>query len=492
MQDEARRQCLSPGSNCWTTAVADRAAVIVDAEDYFRELVDAFEAAQRSILIIGWDFDGAIPLRPDQPEGRQVVLGPFLRDLVERKPDLEVRILVWSLSIFHGPGAPLPLLIGEEWQNHPRIKLKLDTEHPVYASHHQKIVSIDDHIAYTGGIDLTVKRWDSVAHHAEDDRRRAHDGDAYGPVHDVQMRVEGEAAICVSEIARERWLVATGEDHARCGGVEPRRVGLETHFENMPVAVVRTSPAWKRKTARREGAALTRDIIESADRFLYVEAQYLTSRYVERLFAGRLMEPRGPEIVIVLRAEAEGYFERRYMAENRDRLLRRLKKSDRYDRLRVYSPVVRHGDGRQHILVHAKVMIADDDILRIGSSNLNNRSIGLDSECDLALEADAESARQAIAAVRWRLLAEHLGAEPQTIAEAFARRGSLIGVIDDLNGAHRSLEAFPALTTPGPTRQVWGTRLFDPIRPYRLLSPLMRPLARLMRPRRGGGGTSAR
>ena len=38
------------------------------------------------------------------------------------------------------------------------------------------------------------------------------------------------------------------------------------------------------------------------------------------------------------------------------------------------------------IYVHAKLMIVDDEVLRVGSANLNNRSMGLDSECDVFID----------------------------------------------------------------------------------------------------------
>ncbi len=55
-------------------------AVIVDGYDYFRHLDHALRQARRSILIIGWDFDGTIRLTdaPDAP-----ALGPLLHSLVE-------------------------------------------------------------------------------------------------------------------------------------------------------------------------------------------------------------------------------------------------------------------------------------------------------------------------------------------------------------------------------------------------------------------------
>jgi phosphatidylserine/phosphatidylglycerophosphate/cardiolipin synthase-like enzyme len=74
---------------------------------------------------------------------------------------------------------------------------------------------------------------------------------------------------------------------------------------------------------------------------------------------------------------------------------------------RIYVPVTKGG---ADIYVHAKLMIVDDRILRIGSANLNNRSLGLDSECDMVLDCalPANRASVGIAALRTRLLAEHL------------------------------------------------------------------------------------
>ncbi len=39
--------------------------------------------------------------------------------------------------------------------------------------------------------------------------------------------------------------------------------------------------------------------------------------------------------------------------------------------------------------LHSKLMIVDDEVLRIGSANFSNRSMGLDTECDAADRSDA-------------------------------------------------------------------------------------------------------
>ena len=80
------------------------------------------------------------------------------------------------------------------------------------------------------------------------------------------------------------------------------------------------------------------------------------------------------------------------------------------ERVRLVYPEVRDGERVTHTMVHSKVMIVDDRLLRIGSANLNNRSMGTDTECDLAIEARNAAERAAIiATVRARLLADHCG-----------------------------------------------------------------------------------
>ena len=126
------------------------------------------------------------------------------------------------------------------------------------------------------------------------------------------------------------------------------------------------------------------------------------------------------------------------------------------------------GGGDCPVLVHSKVLVVDDRFLRVGSSNFNNRSIGVDTECDLALDAAYGADRAAIAAVRDRLLAEHLGVAPAALARAHAAHGSLMRAVDVLNDNARGLRPY-GVAADGPVRPVIGTGLLDPVRP---LGPL--------------------
>lgn len=470
---------LQPGRNCWQMPHAGRARVLIDSQAYFAALEKSLGRARRSIMILGWDFDGDIRLCPDGGENCERRLGEFLRQLAEREPALEIRILVWSLAVLHGPSAPLPVLMGAPWQNHRRIQLRLDRQHPIYAAHHQKIVCIDDAVAYVGGIDLTVRRWDSCSHSEADERRRYLDNQPYGPVHDIQMVVDGDAAAAVADLARARWHAATRETlPAHFVDHDPWPDGLAPDFTDLPVAISRTMPALGEQVGVMESARLTRDALVAARRTVYIEAQYLSSFFIGRVMVQRLQDPDGPEIVVVMTHKARGWFEKLIMGFNRDRLVRRLKKADRYDRLRIFYPVVPGARRACDVHVHAKLLIVDDRLIRVGSSNLNNRSIGLDTECELTVEATREKDCDRIRRLRHVLLAEHLGTTSEAVAEAELGEGSMRGAIRRLAGGDRTLVPLEALSSRGTTRQVFWTRLLDPARP---LEPLW--IRRRRRPR---------
>jgi phosphatidylserine/phosphatidylglycerophosphate/cardiolipin synthase-like enzyme len=457
------------GRNCCSIGHAHRASVLVDGAAYFAALDSALRQARRSILIIGWDFDAGIKLRPDSEEPCPS-LGELLRALVEERPDLEVRILIWNLAVVHASGASLPLIFGAAWQQHPRIRLHLDNGHPVYGAQHHKIVCIDDSLAFVGGTDLTIGRWDTPAHAPDDPRRVNPDGAAYGPVHDLQIVVEGDAARCVADVALARWQAATGEKVERRSPLRHLWPdGLTPDFSNVPVAIARTAPRWGKARGVREIAALNIDAIKSAREAVYIEAQYLADSSLRDELCASLARPTGPEIVILVTHAAHGILERWIMGGNRDRVIRKLRREDRHGRFGVFFPVLGAGEGASEIFIHSKLLIVDDRFLRIGSSNFNRRSMGLDTECDLAIEAGDAASRATIARIRDTLLAEHLGVAPAIVRGTVAREGSLLAAIRRLNGNARRLQEYE-VRERGSTHLMPGTRLLDPRKPFPLLS----------------------
>ncbi|MGA1796969.1 MAG: VTT domain-containing protein, partial [bacterium] len=332
-------------------------------------------------------------------------------------------------------------------------------------SHHQKIVVIDDAVAFVGGLDLTRGRWDTPEHRPDDPRRIDPEGNPYPPFHDVQMLVDGQAAAALGELARERWRRATNRlpssSHAPAGS-DPWPDGVSPDLRETEVAIARTEPRYRQHPEVREVKQLYLDAIGAARRFIYIENQYLTSAEIAEALSARLQEAEGPEVVIVSRLSGGGWLEEVTMEVLRARLVKRLREADKRKRLLVCYP--RHAalDDNTQINLHSKLMIVDDRFVRIGSANCNNRSMGYDTECDLAMETLAETHAAAIAGLRCRLLAEHLGATPERVAEVHSETGSLIRTIHELGGGERSMEPIPAEIPPAFDAMVPEAAVIDP------------------------------
>lgn len=452
---------LAPGRNCWRVARAGRLRFLVDGEAYFSALASALRAAQRRVWILGWDVHSRTRLRPDDPNSE---LGRFLDACAEEQPELHVHVLAWDFAMIYALERESLPVYRLGWKTHRRVHFRLDDQHPIGASHHQKLVVVDDRVAFAGGLDLTIRRWDTREHVPEESRRTDPDGDPYGPFHDLQVMVDGDAAAALGELARERWLCATGE---RVGPAEAERdpwpEDLAPDVENVEVGVARTQPAWKGAAEAREVEALTLDAIAAARRSVYVENQYFTAPRVAEALGARLEEAQGPDVVLVGPKRCTGWLEEAVMGVRRDRLLRGLRERDRHGRLRCVYPVVA---GDTPVMVHAKVLVVDDRIARVGSANLSNRSMGLDTECDLVLDARGEERiERAVARFRDGLLAEHLGVDVERVLETRHDEGSLARTLDRLQGGERTLRTLE----PGP--EGWleelapEKSLFDPERP---------------------------
>ena len=434
---------LEPGRNCWRAAQANRLSVIVDAEDYFRVARDAMLRAKKQILLIGWDFDARILLTHDDPPAHPEApreVGAFISWLVRQKPDLEVHILRWDFGALTAMlrGRTLETLV--KWKLAKRIHLKLDSTHPPGASHHQKIVVIDDCIAFCGGIDMTLGRWDTRAHSDDDPGRTNPGGERYMPWHDATTAIQGSAAAMLGDLCRERWHRAGGHRLER-PEIEHEcwPDGLATDFTDIRVAIARTQPELNGDAPVQEIEKLYLDLIGTARRFVYAESQYFASRAIAEAIAKRLAEPDGPEFVIVNPCHADGWLEQTAMDTARARLFQALKQRDPHDRLRLYHPYTTAGEP---IYVHAKVLVVDDRFLRVGSSNFNNRSLGLDTECDVALAARTADEAARIVAIRNGLLAEHLGTDSLTVAKTIGNKGSLIAAVDALRVRGRTLRPY--------------------------------------------------
>jgi phosphatidylserine/phosphatidylglycerophosphate/cardiolipin synthase-like enzyme len=463
---------LIPGETCWRIERADRFAIFVDAAGYFATLKQAVRRAERRVLFIGWDFDPRIRLDPldgGRPEDDR--LGAVLERAVEENPRLHVGVLQWDLGMLRALGRGLKPIVLLNRETPDRLTFAVDTHHPIGGAHHQKIVVIDDCLVFTGGIDVTADRWDTSDHADDEPHRRRpgagrRTGRPTGPWHDATSMLTGPAARAVAELARERWESGTGE---RLEPVEEERAcwpeDVQPLLTDVDVAISRTQPEHGGAPLVHEIELLWLATIAAARRSLYLESQYFASRRIAEAVAERLREPDGPDVVVLNPWTADGWLSEKAMGTARARVLEIVREADVHDRFRLYTPVT---EQREHIYVHAKVTVVDDRLLRLGSSNVNNRSMGLDTECDLAIEAvegrpGAEGLASTIVGFRDRLLAEHLGCTAEEVAAAIEDTGSLVqGIERRRRPVGRSLVPFEPPVLGPADRALAESELMDP------------------------------
>jgi phospholipase D1/2 len=489
---------LEPGRNCWRIERADRAALVVDAADYFRLAREAMLKARSQILLMGWDLDTRIELIAEEEDGEAPIhLGPFIAWLVKQRPELCIHILAWDGEVYSLLGRGTTLLRMARWRLfNDRIDFNLDSNHPREASHHHKLLVVDDSFAFCGGIDMTGSRWDTREHRDDDPRRRRPTTHrSYPPWHDAAMAIDGAAARGLGDLCRLRWKIACDEqlDCAE-GACDAWPEGLEPDFRDVDIAIARTRGKEGEHEEVREIEALFADMIGCARRYVYVENQYFASRVIAEAIARRLAEPDPPEFVLVNPRTGEGWLDETVMGAARAELVRKLGERDHRQRFRIYYPVTERGED---IYVHAKIMIVDDLLLRVGSANMNNRSMGLDSECDVLIDAGTEANRGhriEIAALRNDLMAEHLGVAPADVARAFEETGSLIAAVEQLRGEGRSLRPYRPPEFNAAAEAIAESEVADPESAEAPFEPLARRplLRRLGRWRRARGRPPSR
>ena len=459
------------GENCWRCLETGKVSFLIDGADYFEAFVQAVLQAEQAVYIAGWDIDSQLELdRRNRFSAEIPHLGPFLNRTVQNNPNLNIHILAWDFPMMYLQERQWLPTLHLGWHTHRRVHFRLDSEHPLGASQHQKIVVVDDQIAFCGGIDLTKNRWDTPDHSVGDSRRKDSDGRAYTPFHDVQMAVNGEAARSFGDLFRERWHRATGEVLSI-----PRTASKEMWPADLPadiktpvqVGIARTLPPYKRQEAVREVERLYLDCIKSAEEYIYIENQYLTADRVCDALGKRLAEDDPPEVLMVMPKEASGWLEQSTMDAIRCHQLENLHRKDRKKRLGIYYPVA--DDGRTPVYIHSKLMIVDDCIAVVGSANLSNRSMGLDSECCMVVEGKPGTrAGSAVKEFLRTLLAEHLRVSHEQMADMASLPKGLVGMTRRLSNSDAA--GLKSLDRAGPlvdgTEWILDHTYLDPEAPF--------------------------
>lgn len=367
--------------------------VLIDGAQAFPAIAEAIENARDFIHLTGWHIAPYFELVRGERPG---VLGELLAEAAER---IDVRVLVWA-------GAPVPAFhptrkevraAVETLTRRTRIRCEADPrEHPFHC-HHEKTVVVDGNLAFVGGIDMTDfagDRFDVSAHPA---RRRL-------GWHDVGTRLRGPVVTDVHDHFALRWGELTGERLAR--PTMPAATG-----EQVVHAVRTIANGMYDAVPRGEFRILESYVraIRQAQRFIYLENQFLWSPEIVGLLSEKLRRPPSDEfrIVILLPVKANNG------QDDTSGQLGRLVTADG-GAGRFLAATIRSLSGKRddRLYVHAKVGIVDDRWLTIGSANLNAHSLMNDTEMNVVTD-DAETAR----ATRLRLWAEHLEVDVAEIAE---------------------------------------------------------------------------
>ena len=463
---------LSLDLTLWRAGLAPRAAVLVDIADYYAAARTAMVAARRSIHLLNWAFESRTHLdpvaEPDEP------IGDLLKRLAAS--GLDVRVLVWKAALPVAASQDFFPLQDRRSFRGSAVKFVLDGAHPFGACHHQKAIVIDDALAFCGGADFGQDRWDTPEH-LDDDPRRLRPGQDrrhFDSRHEVMAVVDGPPAAALGELFRDRWRRATGEwlTPSAVALPAPWPANVEPGFRDARVNLSRTAPAWRGEVEVRETLALTIASIAAARRCIYLENQYFTSPVAAEALAERLTDPDGPDVVLISTRHSPHWFDRLTMDRARGDFVRRLRRADHHGRFHIYSPTTRLG---RIIVVHAKVAIIDDSLVRVGSANMNNRSGGFDTECDLAIEAGSAADRASIEHLRGRLVRHWLGCSQTELDGALEREGRLGAAIEALRatGFNRLQPVTPAVLGPAASF-IAAFHLGDPVGPADSFRPLLR------------------
>lgn len=461
---------LRPEHNCWRTTRIERGGFLLSGQSYFRAFRKMVIGAERYVYVLAWDLSEKIETvrDADYDDGYPSGLADFVFAVLEDKPELEIYILLWDYSMVYAAEREWLPLTRWRKEGHSRLHFAVDDAISGGASHHQKVIVMDDALALCGGFDLSAWRWDTTEHLAKDPRRVTPKGDPFQPYHEMEIVVSGPAAKDLGELCAIRWERATGERLPRPEqrrGPLPWPEEMEIPFEGEDAAIALTFSRYKEYAPSRHIERLHLDLIAEAEDYLYIENQYLSSHTIVEALAGRLREEAGPEVIIVLTRDTGGWLEEGTMGVLRDRLLEILSEADAHGRFRAYFPFVEDEEGNEsQVYVHAKLLIADDRMVEIGSANLSNRSMKVDSEADVVMVKEKPAAF--IRDLLHRLLGIHFRMPADEVASHRRETASLGRAIESIrDGRRHRLEPLPSGCNNMFQRKLANTQLLDPDEP---------------------------
>jgi phosphatidylserine/phosphatidylglycerophosphate/cardiolipin synthase-like enzyme len=369
----------------------NRLEVLIDGAEALPAIAEAVAGARSHVHVAGWHVEGEFAVeRGEEPR----TVRHLLAAAAERVP---VRAIAWG-------GAPVPVFHptrrevrrGRDALVHgTHIRCRLDERERPMHCHHEKLVIVDDEVAFVGGIDLTGLSGDRFDECGHPERGKL-------GWHDVATRLRGPAVADVAAHFRMRWREVAretlpepiapgpaGDQHVQVVRTVPEKV-----YDSVPLGDFRLLHAYMRA-------------LRSAERFVYLESQFLWSPEVTSVLAEKLHSPPSDDfrVVVLLPSRPNNG------AEDTRGQLGALMEADEGHRILACALYADGGGSPSPVYVHAKVGIVDDRWLTVGSANLNEHSLMNDTEVNVVTD-DPSLAR----ATRERLWAEHLGVPEHELA----------------------------------------------------------------------------
>jgi phosphatidylserine/phosphatidylglycerophosphate/cardiolipin synthase-like enzyme len=404
----------------FAAATGTRVEFLVDGADALPRMAREIAAAKRHVHLAGWFFS---------PHFRMGDGGPTLRELLAAAAArIDVRVLAWA-------GAPLPLFRPDRREvrrmrdaliDGTRISMALDARERPMHCHHEKLVIVDDEIAFVGGIDLTS---------FEGQRLDENDHPPRNEIgwHDACFRLEGPLVADVAAHFLLRWRELADDSPQEPRRAAPVDGGVTAQLvRTVPENVYRALPRGEFTIAESYVRAL-----RSAERLVYLESQFLWSPELVSILQRKLRRPPSDDfrVVVLLPAHPNnGGDDTRGQLGVLVDAAKDGGDGSRFLACTLYQP----GPGGKPVYVHAKVGIVDDRWLTAGSANLNEHSLFNDTEVNVVVR-DPGVVRDA----RRRLWSEHLELPVERLDADPAR------VVDELwrplarrNAEHRRLHGF--------------------------------------------------
>jgi phospholipase D1/2 len=446
------RTILQPERNCWAISRVTESGLLIDGRDYYRAFYQAARNAKEYILISGWQFDSDVALLRGSDAaaaGESPQFLTFLNNLCEQNERLHIYILAWDFTVLYSLDREWFQDWYFNWTTNQRFTFCFDCCECFGASHHQKFVVIDGCVAFVGGLDICSGRWDDRDHPVDSPSRVNSDQNGYPPFHDIQSFHVGPAAQKLGELFVTRWNCASGSElqlpRVASGYQLPFQATVEIPAESVAISRTQVGQVGQQQPVQ-EIRRLFLDAINAAEHLIYIENQYFSSNALYKALVDRMMDSRRSqlEIVLVVAKDADAVVEQLSIGIVQEKLLRELQgiAAETGHAFGIYYPASVRSDGMERATyIHSKLFLVDDRFLSVGSANMNNRSMGLDTELNVSWEAPSAETELGIAirAARVNLLGEHVGRRDPEVLENLSRSPGLVKYLNSLadSGSYR-------------------------------------------------------